>query len=418
MPTPVRHLVIGGGIVGLAVAERVPGAPRRRGHRRGEGGGLGGPPDRPQQRGASTPASTTRRDRSRPHVPGRGAPAARVRPRGRHPPCGVRQARRRHAATSCPGCARLHERGLRQRPGGHPAHRRRGPRARAARRARGGAARARDGHHRLRRGLRARWSATRAAGGDAAARRRGARRGPSETPGRRRRVRHTTSAGELAADRVVACAGLHGDRVARRLGDRARGADRAVPRRVLRAAPGGRRTWCAAWSTRCPTRRSRSSGCTSPGHRRPRPRRPQRRAGLGPRGLRTGATVAPARLRRHAGLPGLLAAGRRHYAGRRRRGAPFAVAAPRSPRACAGWCPRCATRTCVPAPAGVRAQAVHARRLARRRLPHRARRTGGPRPQRALAGRDQRAGDRPPHRRRCSTKLPEPQHFSGTRAVE
>ena len=49
------------------------------------------------------------------------------------------------------------------------------------------------------------------------------------------------------------------------LGPGRRPADRALSRRVLRAAAAGARTRCAAWSTRYPTRATRSSASISPG---------------------------------------------------------------------------------------------------------------------------------------------------------
>ena len=71
-----------------------------------------------------------------------------------------------------------------------------------------------------------------------------------------------TTRGEVTADLVVSCAGLHADHVARLLGHQP--SVRIVPFRgeyhELRRAP--RHRWCAGWSTRCPTPRSRSSGCT------------------------------------------------------------------------------------------------------------------------------------------------------------
>lgn len=58
---------------------------------------------------------------------------------------------------------------------------------------------------------------------------------------------------------LVNCAGLHSDRVARLAGDDP--GMRIVPFRGSTTSwPGP--VWCAAWSIRCPIRRSRSSGCT------------------------------------------------------------------------------------------------------------------------------------------------------------
>ena len=94
-----------------------------------------------------------------------------------------------------------------------------------------------------------------------------------------------------------------------------------------------------------------------PGHRRRRPRRPQRGARAGPRGLRL-ATRPAARARGRAGLAGLLADRRAATGGTGRarstarcRSAP----SPGRPAAAARASPR---PICVPAPAGVRAQAV------------------------------------------------------------
>ena len=71
-----------------------------------------------------------------------------------------------------------------------------------------------------------------------------------------------TTRGDVAADVVVSCAGLHADRVARLLGHQP--SVRIVPFRgeyhELTTGRGAR--WCAAWSTPCPTPPSRSSGCT------------------------------------------------------------------------------------------------------------------------------------------------------------
>ena len=53
-----------------------------------------------------------------------------------------------------------------------------------------------------------------------------------------------TTAGEFSARQVVNCAGLQSDRVARLAGLRPRCEDRALPRRVLRTAAGGRITSC------------------------------------------------------------------------------------------------------------------------------------------------------------------------------
>ena len=74
-----------------------------------------------------------------------------------------------------------------------------------------------------------------------------------------------TDAGPVRARAVVACAGLQADRIAAMTGQ-GRDEYRIVPFRgdyyTFRPAA---QAWSAGWSTRCPTRRSRSSACTSPG---------------------------------------------------------------------------------------------------------------------------------------------------------
>ena len=55
---------------------------------------------------------------------------------------------------------------------------------------------------------------------------------------------------------------------------------------------------------------------------------------------------------------GLLAARPTSLPQRGGRDGPVAVGPTASPRACSGWCPSCAASDLVPAPAGVRAQAV------------------------------------------------------------
>ena len=56
------------------------------------------------------------------------------------------------------------------------------------------------------------------------------------------------------------CAGLHCDRIARLAGDDP--GMRIVPFRGEYYELARARSWCAAWSTRCPTRRSPSSAST------------------------------------------------------------------------------------------------------------------------------------------------------------
>ena len=73
-----------------------------------------------------------------------------------------------------------------------------------------------------------------------------------------------TDAGPLRARAVIACAGLQADRIAALTGQGG-GGYRIVPFRGDYYTFRPRRpAWSAGWSTRCPTRPSRSSACTSP----------------------------------------------------------------------------------------------------------------------------------------------------------
>ena len=92
------------------------------------------------------------------------------------------------------------------------------------------------------------------------------------------------------------------------LGRRPGRADHPVPRRVLQRARPRPPTWSAVWSTRSPTRRSRSSACTPRAGSTVTSTSAQRRAGAGSRGIlvagREAAGAGP-----HAGLPGPAPAG-------------------------------------------------------------------------------------------------------------
>ena len=213
-PSP-RFVVIGGGIVGLAVADRLvsarPGSEvtvveKEHGwatHQTGRNSGV-----------IHSGLYYVARLEEGPDVPGRRQVHGALR-RGRGPGSrDLRQARRGHQREPAAGPAPPVRAGSGQRPDGHLALRRRGARARAARPRRGRAARPEHRHHRLRRRL----------------------PGPGPTPARlparpwpsgpRSSVRpasggrwvvHTTT-GDLPADVVVNCAGLQSDLVARRLG--------------------------------------------------------------------------------------------------------------------------------------------------------------------------------------------------------
>ena len=208
MPTPVRYLVIGGGIIGLAVAERLcrehPGAQVTVVEKEAA---LGRPPDRPQQRGDPLRALLRRPARTRPSMCRAGSAVdGRLRRRRRASPTrSAASSSWRPATDELPGLARL------QRARASPTASRSpgstgdaGARARAARQRGRRPARPRDRDHRLRRGLRGPRATPRArrrapccsAPRCSGAVRSGGRR-PSCAPPR----------GDLAADRVVACAG-------------------------------------------------------------------------------------------------------------------------------------------------------------------------------------------------------------------
>ena len=156
----------------------------------------------------------------------------------RHPVRGLRQAHRRHRRRRAAAAARAARAGHGQRAAGHAGHARAGARVRAARRLR---------RRRCTSPPPASSTTPRSAGrladlvekagGDGAARRPGHRAAPGRPARRRSRPRSAT----LRADYLVNCAGLHSDRVARLAGLTPAGADRPVPRRVLRAAPGAPR---------------------------------------------------------------------------------------------------------------------------------------------------------------------------------
>ena len=288
-------------------------------------------------------------------MPGRGGIDARPRPRrGRAAP-GHRQAGRRHlgrrARRGSPPSSSAGSPTAWRSPGS-PADR--DPRARAPRRGRRGAARAGDRHHRLPRRVRAC-----SCGGCAT---------PARTllPGTEvvggadgaREVVLETTRGELAADAVVSCAGLHADRVARLLGHEP--SVRIVPFRGEyhelhpgRGPPRARPGLPGARPRRCP-----SSACTSPAASTaactpgPTPCSPW------PARATTGAASTPRDLAGTLGVRRVLAARPPARPQRRRRGGAVAVAPPvrrqRAPAACPRsptptWCPPrpgCAPRRC------------------------------------------------------------------------
>ena len=115
---------------------------------------------------------------------------------------------------------------------------------------------------------------------------------------------------------------------------------------------------------------------------------PERRAGAGPRGLRLAhgqrCATSPTRSR----YPGFWRLARRHWRTGVGEMRAVAVRARRFADSLRRLVPDVRDDDLVPAPAGVRAQAVRPRRRAGRRLPDRAARLGGARAQRAVAGRD------------------------------
>ena len=245
-------LVIGGGIVGLSTA-----CDHRRARHAGDGAGEGAGPARHQtgrnsgviHSGIYYPPGSLK---ARYALPGRRGDG-RVLRGARHPARGHRQADRRHASERAAAAARPDERG---REHGLPV-RELGPAQIAEYEPRGA-------RHWRRIHVGTPGSATSRA---VAAR-------FAELAGRRRR-RSGTGRGcaTIAAPGAVAVRTADGRSGGPRrcwstapdctatgsrasAGDEPRHADRALPRRVLRAGPGARRSWCAAWSTRSPTRRS------------------------------------------------------------------------------------------------------------------------------------------------------------------
>ena len=143
--------------------------------------------------------------------------------------------------------------------------------------------------------------------------------------------------GEHRADRFVNCAGLQSDRLARLAGARAGPADRALPRRVLRAQAG----------VRAPGHRTDLPGAgpdtAVPGRapdeddQRRRARRSERGAGPGPRGLLLGRRQ-PRDVADYSALARAVAAGPRFWK------TGIGESAARCPRGgswpvCASWCP-------------------------------------------------------------------------------
>ncbi len=129
------------------------------GDRAGEGGPLGEPPDRPQQRRRALRPLLQAGQPQGGDVPGRRRVDGPVRRREQgiaFERCGKLVVAT--DAESAPRPARLLERAAAERARGARLDRRAGPRARAARRRRRGPARAGDRDHRLRRRLRRRWS--------------------------------------------------------------------------------------------------------------------------------------------------------------------------------------------------------------------------------------------------------------------
>ena len=203
-------------------------------------------------------------------------------------------------------------------------------------------------------------------------------------PGRNGGVEIATGTEVLRADALVNCAGLHSDRVARLAGLTPAATDRAVPRRVLHAAPGrappgARADLPGAGPDAAVPRRA-----PDPDARRQRARRPERRAGAAPRGLPLARHLV-ADLAEAARFPGIWKLARKYG-----RTAVDEVLRSLSRQAGSraawpGWCRRSARTDLVRAGAGVRAQAllpdgtlVHDFLIEIRTAP-------GARPQRALA---------------------------------
>ena len=299
--------------------------------------------------------------------------------------------------TSCPGCTRCTSAGW---PAACPSARLSAAEARehephvAARR---GAARGQHRHRRLRRGVRGPGRAgSRTAGADLRLGAEVAGRRPARRPDRRAHAPRATSrptcwstAPACTATGSPARPGL--DPPARIVPFRGEYYELRPERRAPGARPGlpGARP-----------RRSRSSGVhLTRDDRRQRARRPQRGAGPRPRGLPLGARSSRGTLADTLAWPGLWRLGPQHLRVRLDEVRPVAVAATCSAQSLRRLVPE--LRDGRPGPgagAGVRAQALHRDGDAGRRLPDRARRPAGARAQRAVAGRHQRAGDRPARR--------------------
>ncbi len=220
------------------------------------------------------------------------------------------------------------------------------------------------------------------------ARHRGARR---RDPPRRRRARADRARGPrrapCCADGTVVPAAAR-RRLRRRvvgpagagLGRAAGRAHRPVPRRLPAAAPGARATSSAARSTRCPTRRCRSSACTSRA-------RSAASVLIGPTALLAARDATRTCARRLGTLrwPGTWRVMRALVADRRHASSPTPRARAGSMREAARFVPGLGKGDVTAGPRGYRAQARRPRRRAGRRLPRRRDRARRARAQRAVA---------------------------------
>ena len=255
-------------------------------------------------------------------MPGRCPLHGAVRPAGGHRAPGLRQARRRHPHGRAGPAGRALRARDGRRPARPPAVRRRGARARAARRCGRGAARGQHRRDRLRRGVRR-------PGAPAG---RGRRRPP---PGRRgagrRRQRQPDRGAQHLGGRRRRRRGQLRRPAERPRGPPARGltdhADRAVPRRVPRAAAGGRAPRAGPGLPGARPRLPVPGRPPHPEHPRLGARRPQRRPRLRPRGLPLGGRRT-AGAGRHLDLAGVLAPGGPQPPRRLDGGGPLGVAAP------------------------------------------------------------------------------------------